>query len=144
MSGLLSALVAVAVFLAGAVASPTTGWDITNRLLVLDPGLGRQVLIACAEALVGLGTGLLALVLATWLAPELTAAIVAAATAGVGVGIRRQIMAMRRTRTRVAGDPVEARIMDALQSVVAYGAASRLVGVVAVLIGILVATYGPD
>ena len=143
MSAIVSAGLAVVAFLAGAIASPTTGWDVTNRLLVLEPGLGRQVLIACAEALVGLGTGLLALVLATWLAPEHTAGIVAAATAGVGVGIRRQIMAMRRTRVRVASDPVEARIMDALQSVVAYGAASRLVGVAAVLVGILVATYAP-
>ena len=139
----MSAVLAVVAFLAGAVAAPAAGWDLTNRILALDPGRGRQVLVALAEAAVGLGTGGLALALATWLAPDHTAGIVAAATAGVGVGIRRQIMAMRRTRDRVAGNPTDVRVVDALRSVVAYGAASRLVGVVAVLIGILVAFYGP-
>ena len=142
-AALVSAGLAVAVFLAGALAAPAAGWDVTNRILRLDPGRGRQVLISVAEALVGLGTGALALVLATWLAPDHTAGLVAAATAGVGVGIRRQITAMRRTRDRVAGSPDEARVVDALRRVVAFGAASRLVGVVAVLIGILVAFYGP-
>ena len=71
-----------------------------------------------------------------------TAGIVAAATAGVGIGIRRQTMALRRTRDRLT-DPAEIQIVDALRSVVFYGAASRLVGVVAVLVGILVAFYGP-
>ena len=139
----MSAVLAVVAFLAGALAAPAAGWDLTNRILTLDPGRGRQVLVALAEAVVGLGTGGLALALATQFAPAHTAGIVAAATAGVGVGIRRQITAMRRTRNRVAGNPAEVRVVDALRSVVAYGAASRLVGVVAVLIGILVAFYGP-
>ena len=139
----MSAALAVVAFLAGALAAPAAGWDLTNRLLALDPGAGRRVLVALAEAAVGLGTGGLALALATWLAPEHTAGIVAAATAGVGVGIRRQVTSMRRTRDRVAGNPAEARVVDALRQVVVYGAASRLVGVVAVLIGILVAFYAP-
>ncbi len=138
----MSAALAVVMVLAGALAAPAAGWDLTNRILRLDPGRGRQILISLAEALVGLGTGGLALALATWLAEAHTAGIVAAATAGVGIGIRRQVMALRRTRDRVT-DPAEATVVDALRSVVAYGAASRLVGVVAVLIGILVAFYGP-
>ena len=139
----MSAALAVVAFLAGALAAPAAGWDLTNRLLALDPGAGRRVLIALAEAAVGLGTGGLALALATGRAPEHTAGIVAAATAGVGLGIRRQVTSMRRTRDRVAGNPAEARVVDALRQVVVYGAASRLVGVVAVLIGILVAFYAP-
>ena len=138
---MISALLAVVAFLAGALAAPSAGWDLTNRVLRLNPGRGRQVLVAVAEAFVGMGTGALAFVLATWLAPAHTAGIVAAAAAGVGLGIRRQIAALRRTRERATGD--EARIVDALRSVVAYGAAARLVGVGAVLIGILVAFYGP-
>ena len=139
----MSAALAVVAFLAGAFAAPAAGWDVTNRLLGLPPGLSRQVLIALAEATVGVGTGLLALVLAAWLAPDHAAGIVAAATAGVGVGVRRQVLAMRRTRERAAGRPDEVRVIDALRTVVLYGAASRLVGVVAVLVAILVATYGP-
>lgn len=138
----MSAALAVVMVLAGALAAPAAGWDLTNRILRLDPGRGRQILISLAEALVGLGTGGLALALATRFAPAHTAGIVAAATAGVGIGIRRQVMALRRTRDRVT-DPTEVQVVDALRSVVAYGAASRLVGVVAVLIGILVAFYGP-
>ena len=140
---MIGSALAVVVFLAGALAAPAAGWEATNRILRLDPSQGRQVLISLAEAVVGLGTGALALALATWLAEAHTAGIVAAATAGIGVGVRRQVTAMRRTRDRVASKPAEARIVDALRSVVAYGAASRLVGVVAVLIGILVAFYGP-
>lgn len=139
----MSAVLAVVACLAGALAAPAAGWDLTNRLLRLSPGLGRQVLISVAEAFVGMGTGALGLFLATWLAPEHTAGIVAAAVAGVGIGIRRQIMSLRRTRERLA-DPAEVPVMDALQRVVGFGAASRLVGVVAVLIGILVAFYGPQ
>ena len=138
----MSAVLAVVMCLAGALAAPAAGWDATNRLLRLDPGRGRQILIAVAEAFVGLGTGALALALATWLVPEHTAGVVAAATAGVGIGIRRQIMALRRTRERIT-DPAELPVIDALRRVVGYGAASRLVGVVAVLVGILVAFYGP-
>ncbi len=138
----MSAVLAVVACLAGALAAPAAGWDLTNRLLRLSPGLSRQVLISLAEAGVGLGTGALGLALATWLAPAHTAGIVAAAAAGVGIGVRRQVMSLRRTRERVS-DPAEARVVDALRRVVGYGAASRLVGVVAVLIGILVAFYGP-
>ena len=138
----MSAVLAVVACLAGALAAPAAGWDVTNRLLRLAPGRGRQVLVAVAEALVGLGTGALALALATWLAPAHTAGIVAAATAGVGIGIRRQIMALRRTRDRLT-DPAEVPVVDALRRVVGYGAAARLVGVVAVLIGIVIAFYGP-
>lgn len=137
-----SALLAVVAFLAGALAAPAAGWDLTNRILRLDPTRGRQILISVAEAVVGLGTGVLAVVLATWLAEAHTAGIAAAAVAGVGVGVRRQVTALRRTRDRLE-DKTEVRILDALRSVVAYGAASRLVGVVAVLVGILVAFYGP-
>ncbi len=139
----MSAVLAVIACLAGALAAPAAGWDLTNRLLRLRPGLGRQVLISVAEAFVGMGTGALGFVLATWLAPEHTAGIVAAAVAGVGIGIRRQIMSLRRTRERLT-DPAEVPVMDALRRVVGFGAASRLVGVVAVLIGILVAFYGPQ
>ena len=140
---MISALLAVVAFLAGALGAPAAGWDLTNRILRLDPNRGRQVLISVAEAVVGLGTGVLALALATRFAEAHTAGIVAAAVAGVGVGVRRQVSALRRTRDRIA-DPHEIRIVDALRSVVAYGAASRLVGVVAVLVGILVAFYGPQ
>jgi hypothetical protein len=138
-----SAALAVVAFLAGAFAAPAAGWDVTNRLLGLPPGLGRQILVALAEATVGVGTGLLALVLAAWLAPDHAAGVVAAATAGIGVGVRRQVMAMRRTRERASERPDEVRVVDALRRVVLYGAASRLVGVCAVLVAILVATYGP-
>lgn len=138
----MSAVLAVVMVLAGALAAPAAGWDLTNRILRLDPGRGRQILISLAEALVGLGTGGLALLLATRFAEAHTAGIVAAATAGIGIGVRRQVTALRRTRDRIT-DPAEVQVVDALRSVVAYGAASRLVGVVAVLIGILVAFYGP-
>ena len=137
----MSAVLAVVAFLAGALAAPSAGWDLTNRLLGLPPGRGRQVLIALAEAAVGVGTGLLALALAAWLAPAHLAGLVAAATAGVGVGVRRQVMAMRRTRERAG--PAEVGVVDALRTVVFYGAASRLVGVVGVLLAILVAVYRP-
>ncbi len=139
----MSAALAVTMVLAGALAAPAAGWDLTNRILRLDPGRGRQVLISLAEALVGLGTGALALLLATRFAEAHTAGIVAAATAGIGIGVRRQVKALSRARDRVT-NPAEAQVVDALRSVVAYGAASRLVGVVAVLIGILVAFYGPQ
>ena len=140
----ISAPLAVVAFLAGAIAAPSAGWDLTTRILRLDPSRGRQILVSVAEAFVGLGTGALALVLATWLARDHTAGIVAAATAGVGVGIRRQVSAMRRTRDRLASSPEDVRIVDALRSVVVYGAASRLVGVGAVLIAVLVAFYGSE
>ncbi|HEX8385970.1 MAG TPA: hypothetical protein VF576_07285 [Rubricoccaceae bacterium] len=139
----MSLFLAVVVFLAGALGAPAAGWDVTNRLLGLQPGRGRQVLIALAEAVVGVGTGGLAVVLVRWLAPDQTLAVVAAATAGVGVGIRRQVTAMRRTRERAADRPDEVAVIDALRTVVVYGAASRLVGVCAVLLALLVAYYGP-
>lgn len=140
----MSAVLAVVVFLAGALAAPAAGWDVTNRILGLQPGRARQVLIATAESVVGLGTGLLAVVLAAVLVPAQTLALVAAATAGVGVGVRRQVMALRRTRERAAAErPDDVPMVDALRTVVVYGAAARLVGVGAVLVGVVVAVYGP-
>jgi len=147
MPSILSYVLVAVVYLAGAYAAAESGWVATVRLLKLQPGLGRAVSIAVAEAFIGLGTGALAVTLGAWLMPERVLTLALAAALGVTVGVVRQLKAFRnQAKGYQALDETEessssarsALIAGALLREVRYGAAARLVGVGAVLVGVVV------
>lgn len=142
-------LVAV-VYLAGAYAAAESGWVATVRFLKMRPGLGRALAIAASEAFIGLGTGVLAVVLGAWLMPDRVLTLTVAAIVGVTMGAVRQLRAFRtqadgyREQDESVGNPASARsllIAEALLREVQYGVAARLVGAVAVLIGVGVEAF---
>ena len=148
MPSVLSYVVVAVLYLAGSVAASEAGWVATVKILSLKPGLGRAVLVALAEAFVGLGTGLLGLMIAGWTEPDRAFTFVLAATVGVAVGVYRQLKSFRnradfhRTVHDDLETPASARsavISQALLREVTFGGASRIVGVAAVLVGLLVA-----
>lgn len=139
-------LVAV-LYLAGSLAASDAGWVATAQFLKLEPGLGRSALIAAAEAFVGMGTGLLAVVVGLWLQPERVFTFVLAAAIGVAMGLYRQLKALGDETARQAGhfeateDPRAARsetVGRLLLREVRFGGASRVIGVGAVLVAVLV------
>ena len=148
MPSVLSYVVVAVLYLAGSVAAPEAGWVATVKILSLRPGLGRAVLVALAEAFVGLGTGLLGLMVAGWTEPERALTFVLAATIGVSVGVYRQLKSFRRradvhrTVHEDVGTHESARsavVSQALLREVTFGGASRVVGAAAVLAGLVVA-----
>ena len=142
-------LVAI-LYLAGSVAGREAGWEATLRLLRFRPGVGRAALIAVAEAFVGLGTGALALMVGIWLVPAHVFTLTLAATVGIAIGVYRQLDALRdeavlhaavhkATENQRAGRA--ALIGKALWREVAFGGASRVIGAVAVLIGVIAESF---
>lgn len=137
----------VLLYMAGSIAAVAAGWEATLALLRLRPGLGRSALIAAVEAFVGLGTGTLALLVALRWQPEHTVTFVASATAGVAVGLYRQLDALRDESVlqgaihRATENAQAGRgeiIAELLMREVRFGGASRLIGVGAVLIAVVV------
>lgn len=134
------AALSVGVYLAGLVAAPAAGWQATAFLLRFPPSLLRRLAIAGAEACVGMGTGVLAVVGAQAFAPERVATAVAAAALGVAVGVQQQIRILSAEVERNEG--AERATFEAVRRVVLGAGAGRILGAVAVLVGILVAVYG--
>ncbi|GAB5535782.1 MAG: hypothetical protein Rubg2KO_20310 [Rubricoccaceae bacterium] len=145
----LSYVLVAVVYLAGAYAAAESGWTATVRLLKMQPGLGRATLIAAAEAFVGLGTGVLAVMVGLWLLPDRIPTLALAAVVGVCVGVFRQVRAFRaqakgyQAMDRAEGSPSSARgafIATELLREVRFGVAARVLGVTAVLIGVIAET----
>ncbi|MEO0556847.1 MAG: hypothetical protein AAF170_01555 [Bacteroidota bacterium] len=147
MPSALSYVLVAVVYLAGAFAATESGWTATVRLLKMQPSLWRATLIAAAEGFVGLGTGVLAVMIGVWFLPERILTLALAAVVGVTMGAVRQIKAFRtqaadyRARDEAEESPSSARgafIADAFLREVRYGVAARVMGAVAVLIGVIV------
>ena len=147
MPSALSYVLVAVVYLAGAYAAAESGWTATVQILKMPPGLFRAVGIAFAEAFIGVGTGALAVMLGVWLMPDRVLTLALAATVGVAVGVVRQLKAFRRQAGGyqeihdAEASPSSARgvlIATALLREVRFGVASRVIGVAAVLIGVIV------
>lgn len=147
MPSALSYVLVAVVYLAGAYAATESGWVATVQILKQRPGFGRSILIAATEAFIGLGTGVLAVMLGAWLMPDRVLTLALAAVVGVTMGVFRQIRSFRAQAKHHEAvqenekSPSSARSMiiaNALLREVQYGAASRLLGATAVLIGVIV------
>lgn len=140
-----TALACLAVYGAGSLAAPAAGWEgIRFAYSVPVSPVGRTLVIALVETLVGFGTMALGVALSLWTGRADAYTLIAAAAVGLGFGIARSLRSARNaavleSAARQSGmeeaDELRSRLTGIVRSaVMVRGLAAATVPILAALL----------